>query len=110
MTGWDTTAPDTNIPTETVYDADGHVIRSIIAGGVPGDPALVTKTTYDPMGRVTGAIVVNDVAGAGTGDTVTNLTTSSTWDNLGRVTDAYDPAGTRTRYEYDRLGRTTGRP
>jgi len=51
-------------------------------------------------------VVVNDVAGAGTGDSVTNLTTSTTYDALSRPTDVYDPAGTRTRYDYDRLART----
>jgi len=99
VTVWDDSAAgtnplgrDTNIPTETVYDPDGRIVRSIIVGGTPGDPSLVTRTTYDALGRVT-AVVVNDIAGAGTADAVSNLTTTTTYDVLDRATDVVDPAG-----------------
>jgi RHS repeat-associated protein len=98
--------PDTNVPSETVYDVDGRVVRSIVIGGLPGDPALVTRTTYDAVGRPT-AIVVNDIAGGGNGDTTSNLTSSMTFDALGRATDRYDPTSTRTHTDFDRLGRTS---
>ena len=58
---WDTTSADYwNVPSETVYDADGHAVESVLP---PGDPAvdkpLVTETAYDPTGRVVG-VSVND--------------------------------------------------
>ncbi len=62
---WDAATPDMNIPTESVYDDDGQIIRSIV---VPGDPtseaSLVTRTDYDVLGRVS-AVIVNDIAGSG---------------------------------------------
>jgi RHS repeat-associated protein len=49
---WDTAEPDRNIPTETVYDVDGHAVATVTP---PGDPAterpLVNTTTLDSMGR-----------------------------------------------------------
>ena len=95
-----------NIPTETVYDSDDRIVRSVIIGGNPGDPNLVTGTAYDSMGRVT-AITVNDSAGAGTGATDTNLATTTTYDALGRASVVTDPRGTVSRYGYDRLGHIT---
>jgi RHS repeat-associated protein len=51
---WDGGAYDYDIPSETVYDADGNAIRSVLP---PGDPAvdrpLVTATAYDDRGAVT---------------------------------------------------------
>ena len=56
----DSTGEYWNIPTETVYDADGRAIESIIP---PGDPAvdepLVTETGYDANGQVVAVSVAN---------------------------------------------------
>lgn len=56
------------------------------------------------MGRLS-SVTVNAVNGAahGTGND-TNLTTSYTYDDLGRKTQSTDPAGTHTQLGYARLG------
>ena len=104
---WDAATPDRNIPTETVYDVNGQIIRSILA---PGDPAteasLVTKTAYDALGRVT-SVTVNNIAGGSTSDAVSNLATTTTYDVLGRADTSTNPKGKVTRTGYDRLGRPT---
>jgi RHS repeat-associated protein len=102
---WDAATPDGNVPTETVYDADGQVVRSIIT---PGDPAteasLVTKTSYDQLGRVID-VTVNHIAGGSTSDAVSNLKASTTYDALGRADTRTDPKGAITKSAFDRLAR-----
>jgi RHS repeat-associated protein len=60
------------------------------------------------MGRVTSVTVDanSSVSGHGSGND-TNLTTSYTYDSLGRKTDVTDPAGHVSHATYDRLGRVT---
>lgn len=67
---------------------------------------MVTTTTYDALARPV-AVTVNTINGAGTGTSDLNRTTSTAYDDLGRVQTSTDPTGTATRYEYDRLGRVT---
>jgi RHS repeat-associated protein len=112
---WNSSEPNVNIPVETAYDANGRVVASILPPGEPGatgEEPMVTRTEYDAIGRVT-TITATEIAGAGT-PTDANLDTETAYDALGRVTEVRDPAGgpdsdgTRTRYDYDRLGRLIG--
>ena len=95
-----------SIPTRTVYDANGRVVASIVPPTRHGGAPLITRTTYDALGRTT-KVSVNEIVGAGTADTTSNLATQSAFDALGRETDRTDPSGTVTRFAYDRLGRLT---
>ncbi|HEV8280698.1 MAG TPA: LamG-like jellyroll fold domain-containing protein [Candidatus Limnocylindrales bacterium] len=101
------TAPSqASIPTTTLYDADGRIAASIIAPTLAGGPPLVTRTAYDALGRTT-KVTVNEIVGAGTSDSVSNLATSTAFDDLGRVLSQTNPSGIATRFGYDRLGRLT---
>jgi RHS repeat-associated protein len=100
---WDTATPTANIPSLTVYDADGHPVASVLPGGLAGDPPMVTRTGFDTLGRATD-VTVDAAAGAGTGASDVNLNTHSAFDGLGRKNDTIDPAGHETSAAYDRLG------
>jgi RHS repeat-associated protein len=109
---WDTTsgtADWTSINTpasETVYDADGRTVVSILPPGDPAaDRAMVTLTTYDDLGRVTD-VTVNAITGSDAVDEA-NLATQTAYDDLGRVTDVTDPKDKITHYGYNRLGQLT---
>ena len=105
---WDSAAADTSIPTETAYDAEGHIIASVVAPGTVGtaEQPMVTATAYDALGRMT-SVTVNAIAGAGTSASDVNLTTLTSFDALGRADTSTDPTGTVIRAVYDRLGRQT---
>ncbi len=106
VTVWDNGSPESNIPIQTVYDQRGRAVRSILPGGLPGDAAPVTATSYDIADRVN-SVTVNAIAGAGTSASDVNLTTTYTYDALGRQTDSSDPTSTPTKVTLDRLGRST---
>ena len=96
-----------NIPISlTRYDGAGQIVRTVAPPHLPGDDPLVTATTYDAAGRIS-AVTVNAITMGSTSDTVTNLTTTTAYDDLGRATSAVDPRGVTTAATYDRLGRTT---
>jgi RHS repeat-associated protein len=61
VTVYDEASVDRNIPTETAYDADGRVIRSVLPPGEPDGAPMTTETAYDALGRP----VVVSVAVAG---------------------------------------------
>jgi RHS repeat-associated protein len=105
---WDDATPDVNIPTETAYDAEGHIVASVVVPGTVGtaDQPMVTATGYDALGRIT-SVTVNAIAGAGSATSDVNLTTLTSFDALGRADSTTDPTGTVTRAVYDRLGRQT---
>jgi YD repeat-containing protein len=48
---WEISDPEWNIPTETAYDADGHITASVLPPGSPGAAPMVTTTAYDRAGR-----------------------------------------------------------
>ena len=100
---WDTSTPDRNIPTTTVYDPAGRVVASILPPAHAGDASPVTRSAYDEVGQLT-SVTVNTLTGAGTGASDTNLTTSYTYDDSGNRTAETSPAGIATRFEYDRRG------
>jgi RHS repeat-associated protein len=102
---WDTGSASSNIPSLTVYDADGHPVASVLPGGNAGDPPMVTRTAFDTLGRTTD-VTADAVAGAGTTAADKNLVTHSDYDALGRKIDVINPLGIATSYGYDRLGRT----
>jgi RHS repeat-associated protein len=100
-----------NIPSTTMYDADGHVVLSVAPPGLPGDGPQITTTTYDVMGRV-GTITVNAIINLGaTADA--NLDTTYAYDAVGDRTDVTDPsddgihARVVTHYTFDRVGNVT---
>jgi RHS repeat-associated protein len=93
---------DRNIPTETVYDGAGQVIRSVLPPGKAGDAAPVTASTYDLAGRLTD-VTVNAVANGGSTLDL-NLATHYAYDAIGDRTSSTDPVGVVTRYDYDRSG------
>ena len=103
---WDSATPDLNVPTsETINDANGAIIRTILPPGDPGtDEPLVTTTDRDSLGRPT-TVTVNAIAGGGTGDSTSNLASTTHYDALGRVSDGVDVAGIKQTYTLDRLGR-----
>jgi len=105
---WDDGAKDVNIPTETAYDKNGKVVASVVAPGTLGtaESPMVTRTAYDALGR-TVSVTINEVVGGGTSAPDVNLSTTTTYDALGREATSIDPTGTETRYAYDRLGRLT---
>ena len=101
-------ATDVNIPTETAFDLDGHIVASIVTPGTVGgsEEPLVTRTTYDLLGRST-EVTINEQVGGGFVATDVNLLTKTMYDDLGRVATSTDPTNTVTQYTYDRLGRAT---
>ncbi len=105
---WDNATPDLNVTSsETAYDATGQIIASVVPPGVPGtDEPMVTTTARDVLGRPT-TVTVNAVAGAGTGDNVSNLSTTTVYDALGRTISSTDPRAIVTQYAYDRRGNVT---
>jgi RHS repeat-associated protein len=99
---YDQDSVDRNIPTETVYDAAGQVIRSVLPPGKAGDVAPVTASAYDLAGRLTD-VTVNAVANGGSSLDL-NLTTHYGYDPIGDRTSSTDPVGVVTRYDFDRSG------
>lgn len=97
-------APDQNVRTDTVYDANGNVIAGIDTLGV------ITRTYYDTLNRpvtivqnLTGqAISVATPPGRGTD---TNIRTDTHYDANGNAIATVDPRGVITRTYYDALNR-----
>ena len=91
----------TTLRTDTVYDADGNVLRtcpprSFAEGGATtcaaGDP-YATHTTYDEAGRARTTTTYRDAS--------TPLTSSVSYDRDGNVTSSTDAKGTTTTSTYD---------
>jgi len=76
--------------TETIY-TDGLVETTIDASGIE------TDYTYDDMDRV---VTIEHPAGS-------TITSTMTYDKLGRVASRTDFGGSTTSYAYDHMGRTT---
>ncbi len=85
-----TTAPDGGIST-VQYDINGRVRKQTAADG-----SFVTMA-YDAVGQVTSATQT------GAGSSAPSLTSSATYDDLGRLLTATDPAGT-TSSTFDAAG------
>lgn len=95
----------------TTYDLDDDVVSEDVAGAQPActkrlnalgwtlsvtDPdGIVTQNTYDADGRVTSS-------------TVGALTTTTHYDDTGKVSSRANPDGTTVSYSYDPFGRQTG--
>lgn len=104
---------DTDLIIATLYDAAGNVVATT-------DPlGRVTVTVYDALNRPTSAIRnCTDGAGAprtggcaaghGAGNDE-NLSTATVYTPRGLVDHTIDPAGRRTAYAYDGMGRVTTR-
>ena len=100
---WNTATPATNIPTTSVYNADGKIVRSLGAPGHAGDPQPLTATTYDAMGRM--LTVTTAATSAKALDAAdANLTTSYVYNALGQKTDTTDPKGIIAHLDYSRTG------
>jgi YD repeat-containing protein len=63
---YDTVYTDRKIPSETVYDADGRVVASVLPpGDLASERPMTTITTYDPASRPTSITVNADPTQAG---------------------------------------------
>ncbi|NTV61980.1 MAG: hypothetical protein HGA65_00385, partial [Oscillochloris sp.] len=89
--------PDLNVPSTTHYDALDRPFEQVDALG------HATRSSYDILGQTT-ATTRNYVVGA-PADSDTNLTTSQTYDALGRVVSQTNVLGVVTGQSYDALGR-----
>ena len=91
---------DQDIRTDTQYDANGRRIAET-------DPmGHVTRYNYNPQGQLA-STVVNPLDGQPENyQNQYNLTTSYTYDALGRQLTSTDPLGRVTASVYDALGRT----
>jgi RHS repeat-associated protein len=88
-------ANDTNILSETAYDAVGNVTRQT-------DPnENTTRFNYDGLNRMTAII---DPLGNKAGGTPGEHTTTIEYDPLGNTVRVTDPLGNATRFEYDVFG------
>ena len=100
---WNAASPATNIPTTSVFNVDGKIVRSLLPPGHAGEPELLTTSSYDVDGTMRSVTMAADAARpADAADA--NLTTTYAHDSLGRRTDTTDPTGVVAHVEYDRLG------
>ncbi len=92
---------ETNVVQETEYDGNGNVVRSTDALG------RVTFTEYDALNRPVD-VTANYVDGVFDPDHPDeDVTTTTAYDELGRVSQRTDAAGNVTSYAYDATGRLT---
>ena len=96
------TAPDQDLTTQTVYDAGGRVIQSINPAGT------VTAYTYDLLDRQT-SVTEHYVPSSGTcSNAPCNVTTLYTYDRVGNRIAVTDPNGHTWQYAYDAADEQTG--
>src|SRR5439155_14296520 len=112
-----TSYPDGTL-TDTVYDAEGRASYTDDAH-VPGQSTVRgTHTIYDSMGRVTETdrldnlvLSVTQSGGVWNSQYVSNgallSKTTSSYNDLGQVTQTMDAANQPTQYQYDAAGRQT---
>jgi RHS repeat-associated protein len=92
--------PDRNVRSSVHYDALGRVFETV-------DPlGSITRTTFDGLGRATATTehFLDGIFDPNAPDT--DVTTTQTFDALGRVITTTDPTGATTSFGYDALGRT----
>jgi len=92
-----TNAATMPVDAHTSYDAVGRVVQTEDALG------RSVATTYTPLGWV--AATTQNPTGLPTPPPDRDVTTTATYDALGRVITMTDPAGATTQYGYDALGR-----
>jgi RHS repeat-associated protein len=94
------TFSDRNVPTSMLYDALGRT--TLITDAL----STVTRSFYDGLGRSTKTIR-NYVAPGTPTTAITNVTTLTKFDGLGRTSIITDALGYPTRQSYNGLGQTT---
>ena len=104
---YDPEYPDSNVRTDTTYDASGNVIATTDTNGV------ITRTYFDAANR--SVTVVQNLTGQsietaspparGSSLSLANIRTDTTYDVNGNVIATTDPLGVITRTYYDALNR-----
>ncbi len=95
-------APDRNLVTQYTYDLLGRQVQTTIDRGIAG--SRVSQTEYDPLGRTAQTIANYQDGTPGPGNDV-DVTTSLTYQALGRITMVTNPAGVARQTIADALGR-----
>jgi len=105
---YNSSAPDEDIVTEYVYDANGNIIETIELPGSAEE--RVTCTVYDALNRVERTVencVTSDPAtpGSYSSEPDEDLATRYVYDDVGNQVEVYDPLNRKTSYDYDALNR-----
>ena len=96
-----TTLADRNIPQTTGFDALGRVVTTTDAYG------RVQRSTYDGLGRSVAQTASYQDGVFDPNQPDTDVTTTTTYDGLGRVVSTQDAALAITRQQYNGLSQTT---